>query len=65
MADDLKPGDGVTWAHEMRGGYGYIERIPGRLLEVRGERAKIKVHKVDGEVVTRWVKLANLTRRTG
>lgn len=65
MADDLKPGDRVTWAHEMRGGYGYVEHIPGRLLEVRGERAKIEVRKLDGQAVTRWVKLANVARREG
>ncbi len=61
--EEMTPGMAVTWHHELRGGYGYVERIPGRLLELRGERAYIEVTTRDGKPVRRWVKRENVQRR--
>src|SRR5260221_9838341 len=34
--------------HEMRGGYGYIERVPGEVVAVTSKRIHILVKKLDG-----------------
>jgi hypothetical protein len=46
----------AIWMHENRGGYGYVDPIPCKVIEARGERVKIEVMKSTGERVTRWVK---------
>lgn len=63
QAAELVPGSAIIWRHELRGGYGYTEDIPGILRAVRGDRAQVEVRKRDGAAVLRWVKLANVRAR--
>jgi hypothetical protein len=49
--------------HQPRGGYGYIERIPGKVVKVGEKLVQIEVRKKNGEAVTRWVDPKNLEKR--
>ena len=40
---EFAPGQRVIWRHELRGGYGYIERIPGEVVRVTAKRVIIRV----------------------
>ena len=53
-------GDRVIWLHQPRGGYGYIFRIPVKILVSRGSRVKVEVTRKDGSRVERWVKRESL-----
>ena len=56
----FEPGQRVTWVHEMRGGYGYTERIPAEVVRVTAKRVTIRVRLQSGAHVTRSVKRENL-----
>jgi hypothetical protein len=61
--DELQSSQLVTWMHQPRGGYGYIERIPGKVVKVGEKLVQIEVRKKNGEAVTRWVDPKNLEKR--
>lgn len=50
------------WLRESRAGYGYITRVPCRVLTQTAERIKILALKANGEVVVRYVKRENIER---
>jgi hypothetical protein len=54
----------VTWKHQPRGGYGYIFRVPATITAVGEKRIRIRVQKVSGEWVEKWVRPENLEPRT-
>ena len=43
MESEFAPGQRIIWRHELRGGYGYIERIPGEVVRVTAKRVVIRV----------------------
>ena len=51
----FKIGDKVTWKYVPRGGYGWVFRTPGEVVSFGKTRVKIRVSKVDGSVVERFV----------
>lgn len=53
-------GTDIIWLHEPRGGYGYVFRIPGKVVGYGRGRIKIEVAKADGEKVQRFVKEESL-----
>jgi len=53
-------GQRVVWAHEMRGGYGYIEYLDAVVTKITAKRVSVAVAKKDGETVTRSVKAEKL-----
>lgn len=63
----FRVGDLVIWRHEMRGGYGYVERIPGKVVRVTPKRVIIRVERQRGtytsEMVERSVKPEYVERR--
>jgi hypothetical protein len=61
--NELQPGQLVTWLHQPRGGYGYEERIPGKVVKVGEKLVQIEVRKKNGEAVKRWVAAKNLKKR--
>lgn len=38
---DFAPGDAVTWTHVPRGGWGYVWRVPARVVSVGRKRVTI------------------------
>lgn len=61
----MKPGDRVIWHHEMRGGYGYTERIPAEVVRLTAQRVTIRVSRKDGTTVERSVKRENVKEEVG
>lgn len=61
--NELQPGQLVTWLREARGGYGYVEPVPGTVVKIGEKRVQIEVHKKSGEAVKRWVEAKNLEKR--
>lgn len=63
---DWQPGNKVIWRHEMRGGYGYVERIPATVVSVFAKRVRIRVEmrrsECVSEIVERTVKPEHLWR---
>ncbi len=51
----FKLGDKVIWHHELRGGYGYIIHVPGEVVKITPHRIHIRVPKLGGEYVMRFV----------
>jgi hypothetical protein len=49
--NELQPGQLVAWLREARGGYGYVEPIPGTVVKVGEKRVQIEVHKKNGEAL--------------
>ena len=45
-----------VWVREARGGYGYVQRVPCRVLTQTAQRIKILVPKATGETAIRYVK---------
>jgi hypothetical protein len=44
-----------TWLREQRGGYGYTERVPCRVLTQTARRIKIRALRKDGTTAVRYV----------
>ena len=63
MAEAFAPGQPVTWLHEMRGGYGYVERIPAEVVRTTTARVLIQARKKSGELAQRWVRPEHLRPR--
>lgn len=59
------PADPVWWLHEMRGGYGYVERVPAYLICVRARRVGIAALRRDGYWCPVWVCRSSLEPRRG
>lgn len=59
----IQPGDKLTWLYTPRGGYGYITPVDAEVLKVGSRKVKIRVRKVSGELVERWVSPENLRPR--
>ncbi len=55
-------GEQVIWVHEMRGGYGYVEKIPAIIVKLGEARVTIEVQRKSGEFVRRSVKHTSLRR---
>ena len=55
----------AIWRHEMRGGYGYGERIPVVIVRQRQKRVRIRAMRKSGEIVERLVEPASLFTPTG
>ena len=56
-------GQQVVWTRELRGGWGYVERVNGRVVAVRPTRIQISVQRAPGEWVERWVSSAKCRPR--
>ena len=56
-------GDRVSWRREQRGGYGFVEHIPGVVLALTPRKARIRVALRDGTAVERHVDPASLRPR--
>lgn len=52
----MQPGSKIKWLHEMRGGYGYREWVPGELVKVNAKTLRIRVTRKDGTPIERNVK---------
>jgi hypothetical protein len=51
-----------VWLREHRGGYGYVERVPCRVLTQTADRIKIRVPLADGTTAIRYVKRERIVR---
>lgn len=58
--DDLWPGRLCRWLYAPRGGYGFGQLIPCKVLSVTKDRVGIEVERRDGSKVTRHVKPGSL-----
>lgn len=56
----LQEGQAVTWFHTMRGGYGYVERVPAVVWRIGNKRVTILVKDNDGNPLRRSVSPENL-----
>jgi hypothetical protein len=63
MPSEFQPGQPVMWRHEMRGGYAYVEYIPGVVVRVTPQQVTIRVNRRDGSAVERSVKPEHLKPR--
>ncbi len=53
------------WRHEMRGGYGWVEFVPCRVLEETPKRIKIAALRKDGGENVRWIHRTSLVVKDG
>lgn len=53
------------WYRSERGGYGYVTKVPCRILTRTEKRAKIEALKADGSVVIRSVQPEKIATRKG
>jgi hypothetical protein len=56
----MQPGDKVTWLYTPRGGYGYIIPVNAEVVRVSGKTVRVRVQRVDGEMVERNVRPESL-----
>lgn len=59
---EFTTGEHVVWYHEMRGGYGYVERIPAEVVKPALKWVTIRVRLKTGEHVERRVLAKNIER---
>lgn len=53
----------VTWAYKPRGGYNYLIPVNAKILDIKNNRVKIEVMKVNSDKVNRWVLSDNLYKK--
>ena len=63
LVHNFQIGDAVTWLRFPKGGWGYCQPIPGKIVKLSVNRATVEVAKVDGTPVKRSVKIVNLRKR--
>jgi len=59
----FSPGDAITWLHQPRGGYGYVQPVDGTVVRIAGQRVVIRVPLRNGALVERRVRPEHLRRR--
>jgi hypothetical protein len=52
------------WRYEARGGYGYVQFVPCRVLERKSKRVKIAALLLDGTSAIRWIHAENLIEKS-
>lgn len=61
--EDISPGMQLTWHHESRGGYGFIYKIPVRVVSVSKKMVRIEAPLRRGGSKLTSVRPENLQRR--
>lgn len=59
----FKPGQKVTWMHDVKGGYGYLLAIPATVIRVTPLRVVIEALKKDGSTALVAVKAEHLVAK--
>lgn len=50
----------MRWRHEPRGGYGYVQVVPCRVVRQGEKRVQIAALRADGTEALRWVEYGSL-----
>ncbi len=58
----MRPGDKAIWLHQLRGGYGYVERIPVTIVKLGRERVQVEAPLKNGGTKLVWVSPETLLR---
>lgn len=59
----LKPGDQVTWLHDQRGGYGYVQPVPVTVKKVGKKKVQVEAPLKIGGTKLVWVTPERLRKR--
>jgi hypothetical protein len=59
----MQPGDKMPWLYTPRGGYGYTIPVNAEVVKVSAKTVRVRVRRVNGEMVERNVKPASLKMR--